>query len=93
MIHAIVYRVPENASGYAILYGHCCYTKEDMDEYCQALNPEGEALKVVQLPFDVTNTANKDYVDPPQLLQEEISPFVAAIMREALEDLMSGKFE
>lgn len=39
----------KSQDGWRALYGHCCTTKAEMEEYIQMLDPNGYALKIMDL--------------------------------------------
>ena len=43
----LAYRSDKRESGYEELYGHACGTEQEMQSYCNSLDPEGEFFKIV----------------------------------------------
>jgi hypothetical protein len=92
MKYAILYADSRYQSGWGIITGHDCYTKNEMDQYCKTLDPDGKIFRVVKLPFNVENPnpaigkpIAKEPTPNPKLTG--IAPETAAIMIELWDDL------
>jgi hypothetical protein len=96
MKHAIVFKSKRYASGWEILYGHDCFTPQDMQSYCDSFKG---LMKVVELPFDMEDPANLDYVpEPPKPSKPtidlaKISPEAMAEISAIWDSLMDGTFK
>lgn len=43
----LAYLSDKRESGYEELYGHACATEQEMQSYCNSLDPKGEFFKIV----------------------------------------------
>jgi exosome complex RNA-binding protein Csl4 len=94
MQHDIVMPDARYASGWNFLYGHGCYTKEEMEKYAARFQQAGMDIRVIELPFDPEDANNPIGKPQNMQMQEVVAPSGPKFTRESLDeiiDLWRGK--